>query len=293
MLDDTGWYDVDCSGLERSAWGDGASLGQSPLRTFATEAPALVFPRHYLCESWQFRSDVCSYDFTGVALCRGQVVNCTVPSGEDDLKFCMMVNFSDPLATSEMHLRGTSEVHDFMMYRAPYSNGRCSDLANNNDAARRNGEIYGGESLCLMSTLSRSSFAPYSQQHGACHRVICNHNGTFSVFVDAMESVCRAAGERLVFDGFSGDLECQEPRQLCAIRTFYGLLGPTAAPTPKSEFGSLGKLEVWHVVILTIGTAFVAVIVTLAVLQRCRRKQVEGEMEKVKVINEEGPRGVL
>jgi hypothetical protein len=239
------------------------------------------------------RSDVCNYDFTGVALCRGQPVDSMVPSDEDDLKFCMMVNFSDLLGTEEQRLRGTSEVHDFLMYRAPYSNGRCSDLANNNDAARRNGEVYGGESLCLMSTLSRSLFAPYSQQHGACYKIMCNDDGNVSVFVDKMERVCRTTGQQLVFDGFNGNIECPEPRQLCAIRRFYGLLGPTAGPTANGDFGGLAALEAWHLVLLIIAIGFVGVVVVLAVVQHRRTRKVGGEMEKVEVINEDGPRGLL
>ena len=281
MLEDTGWYDVKYNGLEESAWGVGRSMRAAKISNFTTESAALVFPSHYLCSIAELGTDVCSYDFTSIALCKGSKVDCENPQSDDDEEFCRMQKFIDPFNTG---YRGASQAHDFILYKAPYSDGYCGDLSRNGDSTAKNGEMYGGESLCLMSTLSKSSFS-YSYPHGACHRVVCNDNNTISVFVEDEEQVCSAEGETLKFKGFTGVIQCPNIDVMCGIRDFYGLLGPTP-PIPTTEVPPEFRITGGYLAVLICTCIFVVTVLSIAAFIASReRKQEssEGEMGEVDV----------
>ena len=285
ILDDTGWYDVNYDGLETSAWGLGESMRMPKISNFTTESAALVFPSHYLCSVEEIGSDVCSYDFTSVAFCKGSKVDCENPQSDEDEEFCRMRAFIDPGNTG---YRGPSQPHDFILYKAPYSNGYCADITRNGDSSLKAGEIYGGESLCLMSTLSRSPFSAGSiaYAHGACHKVICNANGTISVFVDDEEQICTGEGQELKFKGYFGAIYCPNVDLMCGIREFYGLLGPTPPATTSSvqEFQLTGG----YLAVLIVACVFVAAVLSLAAFVAYRERKKQGDtMAEMEIDNEQ------
>ncbi|OHS97275.1 Clan MA, family M8 [Tritrichomonas foetus] len=272
LLADTGWYDVSYEKAEKSAWGLGESLNLSPLTTFPNTAPQHAFPKHYMCDPSDIDTDVCTYDFLGIALCKGVKVDCDLPSDEDDQKFCEMRNFTDPL---RIGLRGRSEVHDYLLYKAPYSNSRCSDISRNTDSAYKNGELYGGESLCFMSTLLRSSFSFYTYYHGACHRSICDENGSLIVYVDGIGKICEKANQKLSFSGFKGEIICPEPSYACGIRKFYGIVGPTPVPSPPNPtpIWEGFSLDSNQTIIIAVFASVTGLIIFMAVVMQVRAKK--------------------
>lgn len=275
LLADTGWYDVNFSMAEKSAWGVGESLKTGPLSTFPNSAPQLSFPPHYLCNISELDSDVCTYDFLGIALCKGIQVDCNLPANEEDQKFCEIREFTDPL---NIGLRGKSDIHDYILYKAPYSNSRCADLRLNNDNAYKKGETYGGESMCYMSTLLRSSFSSYDSHHGACYRTVCHENGSMSVFVDSIDKLCTEENQILTFPGFNGEVICPNPNLTCGIRELYGVLWPTATPLPSRtampNWSDL-SLDKGQIIIIAIFSSLIVVVIVFVVYSQIKQRKID------------------
>lgn len=275
LLADTGWYDANFEMAEKMAWGDGNSLNMGPLTTFPNTAPQISFPKHYMCDPDDMNTDVCTYDFLGIALCKGVKVDCNIPATEDDQKFCEMRNFTDPLMRG---LRGRSEVHDYLLYKAPYANSRCADLTLNNDNAYKNGELYGGESLCYMSTLLRSSFSFYPYHHGACYRSICNDNNSLTVFVDDEKKLCRSEGQKLTFRSFKGEIICPNPSFACGIRKMYGIVGPIPTSPPASSSNRIWNgfmLNKIQFIIVVAFASFVLLVILIGLFIQVRKRVLE------------------
>lgn len=278
LLADTGWYDANFSMAEKMAWGDGESLNMKQLTTFPNTAPQISFPKHYMCNPEDMNTDVCTYDFLGIALCKGVRVDCNIPANEDDQKFCEMRNFTDPLMIG---LRGRSEIHDYLLYKAPYVNSRCADLTLNNDNAYKNGEIYGGESLCFMSTLLRSSFSFYPYHHGACYRSLCSPNDTLTVFVDDEGKQCLYEGQKLTFDDFKGEIVCPNPKFACGIRKMYGIVGPTPSPPPETSPNQIWNDFMFNKtqkIIIIVFASFVFLVVIVGIAMQIRKRKLEDKV---------------
>ena len=269
LLADTGWYTVSFDKAENLAWGNGQSLDGTPLTTFPNSAPQTSFPKHYLCDPKEFDTDVCTFDFLGIASCRGVKVDCNLPADEDDQKFCNMRNFTDPL---NLGYRGVSELHDYLLYKAPYSNSRCSDLSRNEGGSIKNGELYGGESMCYMSTLSKIHYSSYTNAHGACYRTICDENGTLTVYVGNVGKVCDHENQTLTFEEYNGEIICPEPKYVCGIREMYGIVGPIPTPVPHTgdSVWSDFKLDTTQIVIISAFSVCVGFIILFALIVQYR-----------------------
>jgi hypothetical protein len=88
-----------------------------------------------------------------------------------------------------------------------------------------------------------------------------------------MEKVCRFSGERLTFEGFTGEIECPDPQHLCGIREFYGILGPTPAPTA-TDPGLLSTITAVEIIILSVASLFVVAVCSFGWRQRFRDRRV-------------------
>lgn len=276
LLNDTGWYITDDKFTQDLAWGLGESMEMPTLGNFPIDAPETSFPSHYLCNPSDLEKDVCTHDYAGIAYCRGQKVNCITPSSDDDQQFCNIKSFTDPY---NYGYRGVSKTHDFMLYKAPYANSRCNDISKNgNDILT--GELYGGESLCFMSKLTKTNYI-YGDYRPACYRVMCTNNNTVIIYVEGQSKECEYEGQVHNFTGFGGDLICPDPKNLCGIRKVYGFLGPTPTPTavPEKEF------PIVTVICATLASAFLLIMIVVVIVHFRknvhRKKQVENDEKEI------------
>jgi hypothetical protein len=96
---------------------------------------------------------------------------------------------------------------------------------------------------------------------------------TVSVFVDDMEKVCVNESQNVSFDGFNGVVQCPNPRFMCGIRQFYGLLGPTPEPFPGGDPGGVFGMTLVQAALLGAAVVFVVSVCGLALFRRYRSQR--------------------
>ncbi|OHT05557.1 Clan MA, family M8 [Tritrichomonas foetus] len=226
LLEDTGWYDVDYSRGELYAWGDGKSMGKGPLTTFINTAPQLSYPNHYLCWPGKTGSQ-CHYDFRSKAYCSPNAeYNCD--SGKfEDKECCRMKEFTNPL---NLPIRGDREEFDYLFFKVPNASLRCQDTKLNDlESSIISGELFSEDSMCAMSTLSKSSKLTLNSskklddsenEQPGCYKMMCSPSGKLFITVGSEIKECKGEDQTLTFDGFDGYLKCPPPDLLCGMKTF-------------------------------------------------------------------------
>jgi hypothetical protein len=216
ILDDTGWYEVNYSMGEPYPWGDGRSMLSAPLATFPNSPPQRAFPRHYLCWEKKWKPQ-CNYDFLSKAFCSPAAdFNC-MSKDADDLAACRMREFVNPLNLS---VRGDVPEFDYRYFKVGNASQRCEDEELNKlSESGRHGEVYGKDSMCAMSSLSRQSNEPDELRPG-CHTMMCDAANNLMVRIGNEIRYCRVEDEQLEFDGFFGVFVCPNPQFVCGMKRF-------------------------------------------------------------------------
>jgi hypothetical protein len=215
LLDDTGWYEVDYSLGEPYAWGDGRSILSNPLRDFPNEPPQLAFPEHYLCwentPRWH-----CNFDYISKGYC-SPVADFRCPgSTSDDIAACRMRNFVNP---KNLSVRGDVSEFDYLYFKVGNASERCDDVNLNTAERSAEGEEFGVESMCAMSSLSRVNL---TEKVPRCYRMGCDAANNLIVQIGNEIRYCGAEGDELVFGGFAGAITCPKPEHICGMKKFLG-----------------------------------------------------------------------
>jgi len=275
LLKDTGFYDVDESRAEPTAWLNNEAIGTEKDPSWAIGPPQKTWPDYYLCQPKEVGYEQCSYDLLSGAGCRGYKQDCTNITTEDGRRFCNMRDFADP---KELNMMGPQWTHDFAFYKTPYGNIHCTDTHfNNNSQTTWNGENYGGESMCALSTLYKGYLSFYAQPHPACYRMTCDDDNKLTVYVEGDKRVCKREGQKLIFIGFAGTLRCPDPERACRIRKLYGVQTEVVNAVPK--YIGLTMKQLASIVIALI-TLLIALFLFCSIKGRVKRCKYEKELQK-------------
>lgn len=294
ILDDTGWYVVNYSLGEPFPFGDGKSMETEPLSDFPTAPPQLSFPEHYLC--WD-REDVpiCHHDFTSKGYC-SPVTDWVCPgSTSDDREACAMKEFVNP---RELPFRGDRSEFDYLYFKV----GNMSEMCDDDDwnilpEVDDTGEIYGSDSMCAMSTLSKTQKLTKPQPR--CHTMICDETNTISVIIDDEIRFCSEKGQTLTFSGYNGSFICPDPKLLCSMKRFLAkrpVFNNTNVRTPiptkiayTEEKEAQRNNSAISTAIVFVAITIVTLVILVAVYTSCRKRSaIQDEVKEV--LNPDEPR---
>lgn len=217
LLEDTGWYDVDYSRSQPFMWGDSRSYNKpdEKLNQFVTSSPQIGFPKHYICWPDQPMDEVCNYDLRSKANCRHYAKwNCNNPRG-DDSKACSIKELANPL---DLPYRGNHSEFDFLWFKVPDAEQRCDDVTLNPNA--KNGEFYGDQSVCAMSTLASSTIVATPKP--MCYKMLCNKNYQLFIKIGDQTKLCSYEDQELEFSGFTGKVKCPNSDIACGMKQYLG-----------------------------------------------------------------------
>ncbi|KAL3640812.1 hypothetical protein CASFOL_015780 [Castilleja foliolosa] len=192
LLEDSGWYRANYSMADRLEWG----------RNQGTEfviSPCNHWKGAYRCNSTQFSG--CTYN-------REAEGYCPIVSYIGDLPVWNRY-FPQP------NKGGQSSLADYCTYFVAYSDGSCTDTNSARAPDRMLGEVRGGDSRCMASSLVRSGFVRGSTTQGnGCYQHRCLNN-SLEVAVDGVWRSCPEAGGPIQYPGFNGELICPAYHELC------------------------------------------------------------------------------
>lgn len=192
LLEDSGWYQANYSMAEHLDWGrnQGTEFAISP------------------CNSWK-----------GAYRCNTtQLSGCTYNREAEG--YCPIVSYSGDLPKwaqyfPQANKGGQSSLADYCTYFVAYSDGSCTDVNSARAPDRMLGEVRGGNSRCMASTLVRTGFVRGSMTQGnGCYQHRCTNN-SLEVAVDGVWKPCPESGGPVQFPGFNGDLICPAYHELC------------------------------------------------------------------------------
>lgn len=126
-----------------------------------------------------------------------------------------MRQFVNPMNLS---FRGDREEFDFLYFKVENTSQRCNDVSLNTQAG--NGEFYGPDSMCAMSSLSEDDMD--HELLPMCYAMSCDIDNYLTIHVGSQIRHCEHEGELLRFDGFSGFLVCPKPEYICGMKSFLG-----------------------------------------------------------------------
>ncbi|KAJ3672797.1 hypothetical protein LUZ60_006171 [Juncus effusus] len=196
LLEDSGWYKANYSMAEGLEW------GRNQGTDFVT-SPCNLWRGAYRCNSTQLSG--CTYNREAEGYCP------IVSYGADLPKWARY--FGQP------NKGGQSSLADYCTYFVAYSDGSCTDTNSARSPDRMLGEVRGGNSRCMASTLVRTGFVRGSTTQGnGCYQHRCA-NHTLEVAVDGLWKACPEAGGPIQFQGFNGELICPAYHELCGSST--------------------------------------------------------------------------
>ena len=226
LLYDTGWYDVSYQNAHGLGWGNGRSLTGTPLTSFPLGPPQTIFPSHYLCSN-NFDSGRCTYDYKAIGVCSNQQFDCSNPTIDTDIAFCQTQSFYNP---NGLTVRGSSVVHDHMLYIGGYSNRICTSNTSSLFYGTY-GESFGDKSRCIMIN---------NNQAYGCFQTRCDDLRLYLI-VNGVEKECTSKDQELVFG--STRLKCPNPQHLCRLEQIEGYLpeDPFSSGEPKQTMAITPK----------------------------------------------------
>ncbi|KAL3639226.1 hypothetical protein CASFOL_017133 [Castilleja foliolosa] len=192
LLEDSGWYRANYSMADRLEW------GRRQGTEFVT-SPCNHWEGAYRCNSTQFSG--CTYN-------------------REAEGYCPIVSYSGDLPRwaryfPQPNKGGQSSLADYCTYFVAYSDGSCTDTNSARAPDRMLGEVRGGDSRCMASSLVRSGFVRGSTTQGnGCYQHRCLNN-SLEVAVDGVWRTCPKAGGPIQYPGFNGELICPAYHELC------------------------------------------------------------------------------
>ena len=215
LLVDTGWYEVNYSLSRGLPWGNGNLIYNSPLTEFPLGSPQNVFPSHYLCNSSNYNNDSCTYDFKAHGICQTTSHNCA----NDFQLYCENQIFFNP---KNFSIVGISSIHDYILYKAPYSNRVCTNIKS--DIFYSNYEYLGKDSRCHYN----------NNNYPVCLKTRCDDLKLFLI-INNIEKECEFENQILNFNLIQ--IKCHDPLLFCKTELASNYLSEnpfnfTPFPTP-------------------------------------------------------------
>ncbi|XP_030950409.1 uncharacterized protein LOC126712181 [Quercus robur] len=199
LLEDSGWYKANYSMADRLDW------GRNQGTEFVT-SPCNLWKGAYHCNTTQLSG--CTYN-------------------REAEGYCPIVSYSGDLPQwaryfPQANKGGQSSLADYCTYFVAYSDGSCTDTNSARAPDRMLGEVRGGNSRCMASSLVRTGFVRGTMTQGnGCYQHRCSNN-SLEVAVDGMWKVCPEAGGPIQFLGFNGELICPAYHELCSTGPVVG-----------------------------------------------------------------------
>ncbi|KAE9586174.1 putative leishmanolysin [Lupinus albus] len=192
LLEDSGWYKANYSMADRLDW------GRNQGAEFVT-FPCNLWKGAYRCNTTQYSG--CTYN-------------------REAEGYCPIVTYSGDLPQwaryfPQANKGGQSSLADYCTYFVAYSDGSCTDTNGARPPDRMLGEVRGGNSRCMASSLVRTGFVRGSLAQGnGCYQHRCINN-SLEVAVDGIWKVCPRDSGSIQFPGFNGELICPAYHELC------------------------------------------------------------------------------
>ncbi|KAA8537669.1 hypothetical protein F0562_027341 [Nyssa sinensis] len=193
LLEDSGWYQANYSMADRLDW------GRNQGTDFVT-SPCNLWKGAYHCNTTQLSG--CTYN-------------------REAEGYCPIINYSGELPQwaryfPQANKGGQSSLADYCTYYVAYSDGSCTDTNSARAPDKMLGEVRGGSSRCMASSLVRTGFVRGSMSQGnGCYQHRCINN-SLEVAVDRIWKACPEAGGSVQFPGFNGELICPAYHELCS-----------------------------------------------------------------------------
>ena len=98
-----------------------------------------------------------------------------------------------------------------------YFYSRCdSNGKNMNNVNPIFGEIYGNNSICILSSLSPKNYSIISKKQSRCHEIQCdNITRTFTIDIGDVLLNCSGVYEEVSVTGYSGSIICPDYNRVC------------------------------------------------------------------------------
>ncbi|XP_019458050.1 PREDICTED: uncharacterized protein LOC109358336 [Lupinus angustifolius] len=192
LLEDSGWYKANYSMADSLDW------GRNQGTEFVT-SPCNLWKGAYHCNTTQYSG--CTYN-------------------REAEGYCPILTYSGDLPRwaqyfPQANKGGQSSLADYCTYFVAYSDGSCTDTNGARPPDRMLGEVRGGNSRCMASSLVRTGFLRGSLAQGnGCYQHRCVNN-SLEVAVDGIWKACPWAGGSIQFPGFNGELICPAYYELC------------------------------------------------------------------------------
>ncbi|CAM9004274.1 unnamed protein product [Rhodiola kirilowii] len=192
LLEDSGWYEVNYNMAERLDWGHNQGT------EFVT-SPCNLWKGAYNCNTTKVSG--CTYN-------------------REAEGYCPIVSHTEEIPSwaqyfPQRNLGGQSALADYCTYFVAYSDGSCKDANSSRESDEMLGELRGGDSRCMSSSLVHSGYERSSTAQGnGCYQHQCV-SSSLQVKVGGIWKVCPNAGGPLKFPGFHGELICPAYHELC------------------------------------------------------------------------------
>jgi leishmanolysin len=242
VLEDTGWYNANYSWAESLDWGDWRSIdgaSRADFANFPQGEPQLHWPLHYVAQTAaEATSRRCTFDHRakGLPASRGQR-QC---GARRDLE-CQNPGFYDARQTGHFGPIFT----DWALVTT--ASEECQGVGVDSAAY---GEVFGGNSWCVMSQLSSGNASVLLWAEPRCMLTRCQ-KGAVYVTVGGVEKACMNATQS--WDGYGGAVTCPNASILCPLAgaerpapTAQVSSSPISSTAPASA--SRSRISGWRVV---------------------------------------------
>ena len=203
LLEDSGWYDVNyyTGGLFRY----GKGLGCSFLNNTCVSNGETIYGREFCVVPGEERCSASNID-------RG---------------FCYITTYSSQLPSYYQYFsdkrKGGFIPADYCPVSISYASqnyyfySRCdSNGKNMNNINPIFGEIYGNNSICVLSSLSPKNYSIISSKQSRCHEIQCdNITRTFTIDIGDVLLNCSGVYEEVSVTGYSGSIICPDYNRVC------------------------------------------------------------------------------
>jgi hypothetical protein len=224
---DTGWYWPNMSLAEPLLWGDYRSIigaKVSDFKNFVTQPPALNWPWHYVAHSQsQMQNMRCTFDHRYGGDVTRYFRNCVGITTDE----CAFPEFYDPGNIGYYGIRNL----DYTLITTPYSNVNCRNPSHGDGMS---GDYFGPGALCARTKLYKSSSGGYESYMGSCYRMVCDTSNNVIITIgpesDGKNVTCTTNGTAMKVSGYTGDIECPDPKVICGLLNRQA--GPPSSQTP-------------------------------------------------------------